>query len=94
MIEALHCKLRMFGVSIDEPVNVFCGNKSIITNATIPESTLMKKHNSIAYQKVWEAVAACIIWVAKVKSEPNLAELISKPLPSPALKSFIQNTLH
>jgi hypothetical protein len=94
LIEALRYKLRMFGVPIDGPANVFCDNKSVITNAILPESTLKKKHNSIAYHKVREAVAAQIIRVAKVKSEQNLADILTKPLSGPALKNLIQNILH
>jgi hypothetical protein len=39
MIEALHYKLRMFGVPIDGPANVFCDNGSVVNNTTLPEST-------------------------------------------------------
>jgi hypothetical protein len=45
MIEALHYKLCMFGIPIDGPANVFCNNKSVVTNSTVPNSTLKKKHN-------------------------------------------------
>jgi hypothetical protein len=55
---ALHYKLCMFGVPIEGPANVFCDNKSVATNSTVPTSTLKKKHNSIAYRRVREAVAA------------------------------------
>ena len=49
MIEALRYKLRMFGVPIDGPANVYCDNEAVYKNTTIPESTLKKKHHSIAY---------------------------------------------
>ena len=42
MIEGLRYKLRMFGVPIDGPANVFGDNQSVINNATIPESPLRK----------------------------------------------------
>ena len=48
----LHYKLRMFGVLIAGPVNVFCDNQGIMKNLSIPESTLMKKHNAINYHMV------------------------------------------
>ncbi len=48
MIEALRYKLRMFGVPIDGPTKVFCDNGAVCANATKPESTLSKKHHSIA----------------------------------------------
>jgi hypothetical protein len=43
MLESLRYKLRMFGIPIDGPSNVFCDNKSVITNSTILKSTLKKK---------------------------------------------------
>jgi hypothetical protein len=49
LIESLRYKLRMFGVLLEGPVNTFCDNSSVVTNATQPASTLKKKHNSIAY---------------------------------------------
>jgi hypothetical protein len=57
LIVAMHYKLRMFGVLIDGPVNVFCDNHGVVKNASIPESTIMKKHNAINYHVVREAVA-------------------------------------
>ena len=46
MLESLRYKLRMFGIPIDGPSNVFCDNKSMVTNSTVPTSTLKKKHNA------------------------------------------------
>jgi len=93
MIEELRYKLRMFGIPIDGPANVFCDNKSVVTNASTPTSTLKKKHNAIAYHKVREAVAAGILRIAKVHTSENLADLLTKPLPAPALKNLIQKIL-
>ena len=37
MIEALGYKLRMFGVPlVGQRINVFCENKSVVTNASVP----------------------------------------------------------
>jgi hypothetical protein len=80
MLEALRYKLRMMGIPIDGAANVFCDNKSVVTNSTIPTSTLKKKHNSIAYHRVREAIAAKILQVAKVHTSENLADLLTKPL--------------
>ena len=83
----------MLGIPIDGPENVFCDNKSVVTNATVPTSTLKKKHNSIAYHRVREAVAAEILQIAKVQSAENLADLLTKPLPGVTLKQLIQKIL-
>ena len=60
-IEALRYKLRMFGIPIEGPTNVFCDNEAVFKNTTIPESTLKKKHNSICYHRCREAVAARVM---------------------------------
>ena len=44
MIKALRYKLRMFGILVDGPANIFCDNKAVTKNMMIPESTLKKKH--------------------------------------------------
>ena len=62
MIVALRYKLRMFGVPIAGPVNVFCDNDDgVVKNMMIPESMLAKKHNAINYHAIREAVAAGIL---------------------------------
>jgi hypothetical protein len=81
LIEALRYKLRMFGVPIDGPANVFCDNNAVVKNTTLPESTLSKKHNAICYHRVREAVAAGTIRIAKEGTESNLADLFTKVLP-------------
>jgi hypothetical protein len=92
MLEALCYKLRMFGIPIDGPTNAFCDNKSVVTNSPVPTFTLKKKHNSIAYHSVREAVASGVLRVAKVHTSENLADL-TKPLGGTVLKSLIQRIL-
>ena len=80
MVEALRYKLRMFGIPLDGAANVFCDNEAVYKNTCIPESTLRKKHHSIAYHKCRESVAAKIIRIAKQGTEKNLADLFTKVL--------------
>ena len=58
LIESLWYKLHLFGIPIEGPTNVYCDNEAVTKNTTIPESTLKKKHNSIAHHCACEAVAA------------------------------------
>ena len=78
MTEALRYKLRMFGVPIDGASSVFCDNEAVYKNTAIPESTLRKKHHSIAYHRCREAVASKIIQIAKQGTAKNLADLFTK----------------
>ena len=93
MSEGLRYKLRMFGVAIDGPANIFCDNDSVVKNSTRPESTLKKKHNAIAYHRVREALAAGTARIAKEDGETNLADILTKLLPGPRLKLLISRIL-
>ena len=79
-IIALRYKLRMFGIPIEGHANVFCDNEAVYKNASIAESTLKKKHNSVAFHKVRECTAASILIVHKEETESNLADLFTKTL--------------
>ena len=81
LTEALRYKLRMFGAPIDGATNVFCDNEAVYKNTSLPESTLKKKHHSIAYHRCREAVAAGTVRVAKEGTKTNLADLFTKILP-------------
>jgi hypothetical protein len=88
LVESLRYKLRMFGVPIEGPTNVFCDNEAVTKNAIFPESTLKKKHNAIAYHRTREAVAAGTIRVTKEDGKTNLADVLTKPL-SQTTKDFL-----
>ena len=65
MIEASIYKLRMFGIPVKGITHVYCDNKALIKNTTIPESMLKKKHHSIAYHRCLEAVSTCTVRISK-----------------------------
>jgi hypothetical protein len=82
IVEALRYKLRMFGIPIADPTDMYCDNNAVVQSATLPESTLTKKHNAIAYHRVREAVASGMIRVAKEDTKTNLADPLTKQLPA------------
>jgi hypothetical protein len=82
--DALRYRLRMFGVKIDGPTKGFSDNESVIKNSTRPDSTLAKKHNSIAYHKVRECVAYKAIRLAFEAGKVHLPAILTKFLPAPA----------
>ena len=49
LISVLRYKLRMFGVPIDRPTEIFCKNEAVYKNAYTPELQLCKNHQSISY---------------------------------------------
>ena len=93
LVESIRYKLRMFGVPLSGPARIFCDNESVVKSTTIPESRLKKKHNSIAYHRVREAVAAGIILIYYETSETNLADLLTKVLSANRREPLIQGLL-
>ena len=79
-IEALRYKIRMLGSPIEGPTNVFCDNEAVFKNASMPDSTLRKKHTSICYHRCREAAASGTVRIAKEGTLTNLADLFTKPL--------------
>jgi hypothetical protein len=92
-VEGLRYKLRMMGIPLDGETSVFCDNESVFKNSTVPESTLKKKHNAIAYHRTREALAAGIVRIAWETGETNLADLLTKLLPGPRLRTLAQRIL-
>jgi hypothetical protein len=70
------------GVPINEPALMLGDNMSVVMNTTLPSSVLKKKHNAIAYHRVREAIAAKVINFAHIRSEDNIADILTKPLPN------------
>ena len=63
------------GIPIDSPVDVFCDNQSVTKNATLPQSALNKRHNTICCHMVREAQASAKIRVGWIQGEHNQADL-------------------
>ena len=94
LIQSLHYKLQMMGVTLDGPANVFCNNNSVVINSTVPESKLKKRHVSICYHQAREACAMRMIRIVHEGMSTNLADCLTKNLPGPTLLEIIQRILY
>ena len=94
-IRGLRYKLRMMGIPCNGPALILGDNQSVLANTTIPDSTLKKKSQSIAYHFVREGVARSEWRTAYVNTHDNEADLLTKLLPcGPKRIGFINNLLH
>ena len=93
LIEGLRYKLRMMGVPLDGPAHVKADNLSVVKNSSMPESTLKKKSNSIAFHYVRERAAADMIQVSYEPTGTNLADMLTKIQPGPVRKKFSEMVL-
>ena len=57
---------------------LFSDNRSVVTSATLPHSTLVKRHNQLAFQRVREAIAAKLMAFYWIQSAYNLSDMLSK----------------
>ena len=74
----LRYTLKYLGVPIKSKSYMFGDNRSVVTSATLPHSTLRKRHNILAFHRVREAIATKIIDFHWVQSEYNLSDMLSK----------------
>ena len=72
--------MRMMGVPMAGPTIILGDNNSVVLNVSLPSSTLKKKHNSVAFHRIREAVAAQIITFWYIATALNLADLLTKIL--------------
>ena len=94
-IKGLTYKLRMMGIPCDGPAYIEADNQSVLANTTIPDSTLKKKSQSIAYHMVREGVARDEWRLAYINTHDNDADLLTKQLPSGAKRrGFVMNLIH
>jgi hypothetical protein len=85
----------MMGIPVAGPVYIQGDNQSVLANTTIPDSTLKKKNQSIAYHFVREGAARDEWRTAYVNTHDNDADLLTKLLPSgEKRKGFVRNILH
>ena len=80
-IRGLRYKLRMMGIQVNGPAYIQGDNKSVLCNTSIPDSTLNKKSQSIAYHFVREGAARDEWRTAYINTHDNAADLLTKVLP-------------
>ena len=91
----LRFKLRMMGITVDEPAYVFGDNQSVLANTSAPASMLKKKSNAIAYHFMREGCAKDEWRTVYINAHDNVADLLTKPLPSGEKQTkFIHMLLH
>ena len=77
-ITDLRNTLRYLGVSVDSPTYLFGDNESVVTNGTLPFSTINKRHNILSYHRVRESIATGIVNFNWIDGKKNPADVLSK----------------
>ena len=94
MNDGLRYKLQMMGVPIEGPTNVYCDNEAVISNSSLAESTLKKKHLSVSYHKTRECGAKGAVRIGYESTDTNLADTCTKVLTGSNKCEKIQHILY
>ena len=70
--------LRYLRVPIRDKSYMFGDNRSVVTNSTIPNSTISKRHHLTSYHRVREAIPAKYISFHSKDGKSNPANILSK----------------
>ena len=68
------------GVKVETTSTLLGDNNSVIMNTQLPSSSLKKKHNSVAFHKAREAVAARIVRTGHIDGTENPSDTLTKSL--------------
>ena len=77
------------GIPCNGPTYIEGNNQSVLVQSSIPDSTLKKKSQSIAYFFVGEGSARDEWRVAYIKSSLNEADFLTKQLPHGEKRNFL-----
>ena len=85
--------LRYLGEPIGSKSFLFGDNRSVVTSATLPHSTLTKHCSILAFHKVREAIAAELMAFYWIQSAYNLSDMLSKHWDHPTVYPMILKLL-
>ncbi len=71
-------KLRVMGMDVEKCSTLLGDNNSVIVNTQLPSSSIKKKHNSVAFHKAREAVAAGHVRTGHINSTENPSDVLTK----------------
>ena len=90
--EIIHLRyiLRCLGIPVTRPSTLFGDNLGVIQNATNVDAELKKKHVSISFHAVCEAIAAGILVPFWLKGTTNLSDTMTKQISASEFLSHVE----
>ena len=87
----LRYNLRMLGTMVKGTTFLFGDNQSMVTNTSLPHSTLKKRVSANNYHRIREAVASGIVSIIHCGTKYNLADMGTKSLNGQTHQFLLQN---
>ena len=76
------------------PTNVYCDNQAVVSNSSLAELTLKKKHIFVCYHKVRESYAKGVVRIKYEPTESNLADVCTKVLSAEEKRKKLYHVLY
>ena len=89
----LRTTLRYLGVPVEKRSYMFGDNKSVVDSSSKPHAKLHKRHTSLLFHRVHEAIATGIVAFLHVSGDRNPADILSKHLAYGNVWQFMQPLL-
>jgi hypothetical protein len=83
----------MMGVPIEGYTQIKVDNMSVVNNISVPESTLKKRSNSIAFHYVRSKCAADVCRISYESTKTNLADMLTKAQSGPVHRNLASNVM-
>ncbi len=93
LIVEVRYQLRMLGVPLDGPTLMLGDNKSVVISTAVPSSVLKKKHCSICWHRVREAIASKAVRFVHIDTSKNVSDVLTKPLDNIKFNNIIRPLL-
>ena len=93
MIICMRYFLYMLGINLETSSTLVGDNMAVALNTPIPSSTLKKKHQFCNYHKIRDSIVAGFIRYGHIRSEENVANLLTKPLVRPVFERLCSKYL-
>ena len=81
----------MLGARVKGTTYLFGDNKSMVTNTSLPHSSLKKQVSANNYHRIREAVASKIVSIVHCDTEYNLSDMGTKALNGTVHQRLLQN---
>jgi hypothetical protein len=88
----LRAILRYLGVPVREKSYIFGDNQAVVSNSTIPHSSLNKRHNALAYHRVREMISAKILGYYWIDDKRNQLDIVIKHWSYPKVWHLLKTT--
>ena len=94
LVIGLRQTMRSMGIRVDGSTMIMGDNLGVVQSCTHPDTPLKRKHHQISWHYCRSAIASGAIGFAKVKSEFNFADVLTKSVATGTFKELVGGIMY